>query len=136
MGKSGKTFLTEHAEEVYSVHNYMMDAGGAEKQRKKSETGKEQRERIHPIGLIFTLIIIGYICGRTTLPAIHRYLKHREEWLKKLLGRDFPRFAVPGDILPGCLGNGLRALQMEPGGMGKKTSGQDEIRIRFRFHGR
>ena len=89
MGKSGKTFLTEHAEEVYSVHNYMMDAGGAEKQRKKSETGKEQRERIHPIGLIFTLIIIGYICGRTTLPAIHRYLKHREEWLKKLLGETF-----------------------------------------------
>ncbi len=89
MGKTGKTFLTEHTEEVYSVHNYMMDAGEAEKERKKNENKKKQRERIHPIGLIFTLIIISYICGRSTLPGIHRYLKHRKKWLKKLLGDDF-----------------------------------------------
>ena len=51
MGKTGKTFLTEHAKEVYSVHNFMMDAGEAEKERKKNEKRKDQQERIYPLGL-------------------------------------------------------------------------------------
>ncbi len=76
MGETGKTFLTENAEKVYSVHNYMMSV----------EDLHGVRKRKHPIGLILTLILIGFLCERTTIPRIHRFLNKRKAWLKSLLG--------------------------------------------------
>ncbi len=76
MGKTGKVFLTENAGKVFSIHNYMMDV----------EDLQGKRERKHPIGLVLTLIIIGFICERTSIPRIHRYLCKRKKWLKSLLG--------------------------------------------------
>lgn len=78
MGKTGKTFLTEWKEEVYSVYNHMMDVEDLQK--------KSKRERKHPIGLVLTLLIIGFLCERTSIPKIHRFLKKRTKWLEELLG--------------------------------------------------
>ncbi len=76
MGKTGKAFLTENEEKVYSIHNYMMSI----------EDLQGVRKRKHPIGLVLTMIIIGFICGRTSIPRIHRYLCKRKKWLKSLVG--------------------------------------------------
>ncbi len=77
MGKTGRTFLSENAAQVHSLYTQMMNVDDL--------NGK--RERKHPIGLVLTLLIIGYLCERTTIPRIHRYLKNRISWLEELVGK-------------------------------------------------
>ena len=76
MGKTGKAFLTENAGKVFSVYNFMMDVNDLSR----------KRARKYPIGLILTMLIIGLLCERTTVPKIHRYLGKRIKWLEKLVG--------------------------------------------------
>ncbi len=72
----GRAFLTGNQEAVSSVYQCMMNVDDIQSKRKRK----------HPIGLILTLIIIGYLCERTTIPRIHRYLKRNIKWVETLVG--------------------------------------------------